>query len=265
MQQALQKGQWPSKLGGPAVVKSERFASNKTDVSETGPASDEEYVKQVSNLSAEAGGSAAGLAGTRGGSQQDVGVDRTRSSSNLKASTGGSSRSESVRRMFSGLLGRIGSKRHSSGAVTVGTASQRSSSVGHSPADGIAGRATASSLGESVASRMGSLTQSKQQQQWISAEPSVSADRESSAVEMASKTGRTGSVTWLIHGKGTSRKIDNAKVRGLKVRMGVVSGMLAPNSDISVSPLFELAKGVCVCSTWFVHICVIANGSMTGC
>ena len=112
-----------------------------------------------------------------------------------------------------------------------------------------AGEAVATT-GKLVGSRAASVTTPKALRR-ASMESAVSSARATSVTQtIGSKTARTNSGTWVGRGKGSTKsRADGSAVRGVKVRMGVASGWVPADADITRSALFELAKG-----TWAVRL-----------
>lgn len=234
MQQALQKSQWPAELCGPASPKAagtERHAFSTPAISDMGAVTAEVVVKQQGStrLSVDHG-SLITATGKKDDSQHGPVCSNTQELLVADAPQVASSHTPS-HSLMGGLVHRL--------AGVLRSSTGQSNSVTTKAAS--AGRPTVSSIGDTAGSRRASLTQ--QFQRRASAESAISSDRGTSYTQTTSKGGRRSSITWLAAGKGGVKGGDAAAVRGLKVRMGVASGWVAANSDITRSALFKLAKG----------------------
>lgn len=244
VQQALQRSHWPAELTGPAASKDgpERYASIASATSESSAVTAEVIIKPgAGRHNPERSTLKPTALATSTGPDPDHEQEVVSSGNNALERISSTTTRQTGLAGLLHLIADLGGYRRSGSVGELEAPRNPSISQAQGRMAGRGGKPTESSVGDAGGSWSASVTQRKAQRH-ATCESGASSDRETSITQTPSKAGRS-SMTWMSQGKRGVPKADAGSVCGMKVRMGVASGCVPANSDITRSPLFELAKG----------------------
>eukprot|EP00878_Enallax_costatus_P015458 GHUV01016192.1.p1 GENE.GHUV01016192.1~~GHUV01016192.1.p1 ORF type:complete len:446 (+),score=127.76 GHUV01016192.1:4890-6227(+) len=228
VQQALQRSQWPGDLSKPSgsSPSPERHSSVISVYSEASHPTAEVLVRQSHPGPARAAAprETARAPSTAGKVQEAEDQDNTTQSAGRMLS-------------FTQILQYIPQRVRRNSNLTVG--SNRASQPGIDAVNRQTSGPLEPAAGEAPPAR--SSFEKQQKLQRLSRRLTAESDWSPSVLTSARVTG---SVTFKRDFRGGGQKAHQSAIRGLKVRMGVASGVLPAGSDITRSALFQLAKAV---------------------